>query len=476
MKKKIITLILLPLIMLSACEPDITEINVDPKNPLTAPAYAFYSNAQVNLMDELTSTNVNENIFRLIMQYWQETTYVDESQYDLTTREIPEQMWDYLNRDVIRDIREAKRLIPEQIQDEGIRQNQLAIAEITEIVAWYYLVTSFGDIPYTQAQDPNKILPAYDSQQEIYNDLLTRLDAAISQLNPASESFGSADLIYGGDVTAWQKFANSFKLKMGMTIADVDPTKARTVVESAVAAGVISSNAENATIIYTAAPPNTNPVWDDLVQSGRRDFVAASTIVNRMLALNDPRINEYFQAQPGGVYIGGEPGKSSPWAQFSKPGLAFYNATNPALLMDYSEVEFFLTEAVLRGFNVPGTAQEHYNNAIRASILYWGNTEADANAYLARPGVAFNPANWQQQIGEQKWIALYNRGWEAWIEWRRLDAPTLEPATDAVSDIPLRFTYPIEEQNVNTANYNAAVANIPGGEDVVEARLFWDVR
>lgn len=464
------------MLMLAACEKDLTDINVDPKNPLEAPAYALYSNAQVNLMDEITSTNVNENIFRLIMQYWQETTYIDESQYDLTTRQISEQMWDYMNRDVIRDIREAKELIPEQVTDEAIRQNQLAIAEITEIVAWYYLVTSFGDIPYTQAQDPSKILPKYDPQRDVYYDLLDRLETAIGQLNPAAESFGEADLIYGGDIASWQKFANSFKLKMGMTIIDVDPARAKTLVESAVAAGVISSNADNAEIVYTAAPPNTNPVWDDLVQSGRRDFVAASTIVDRMNELGDPRLNEYFQAQPGGVYVGGTPGESSPWAQFSKPGLAFYNATNPALLMDYSEVEFFLAEAKERGLNVPGTAQEHYNNAIRASIQYWGGTEAEVTAYLSKPEVAYNSANWQELIGEQKWIALYNRGWESWIEWRRLDAPTLEPATDAVSEIPLRFTYPVEEQNVNTANYNAAVANIPGGEDVVEAKLFWDVR
>src|SRR6478735_4014006 len=112
MKKKFITLIFLPILMLAACEKDLTDINVDPKNPLTAPSYAFYSNAQVNLMDELTSTNVNENIFRLIMQYWQETTYTDESNYDLVTRQIPRQMWNYLYRDVLRDIQESKKLIP----------------------------------------------------------------------------------------------------------------------------------------------------------------------------------------------------------------------------------------------------------------------------------------------------------------------------------------------------------------------------
>ena len=42
--------------------------------------------------------------------------------------------------------------------------------------------------------------------------------------------------------------------------------------------------------------------------------------------------------------------------------------------MDYTEAEFLLAEAVERGFSVGGTAEEHYNNAVRSSIVYWGGT------------------------------------------------------------------------------------------------------
>ena len=81
---------------------------------------------------------------------------------------------------------------------------------------------------------------------------------------------------------------------MGMTIADVDNETAKTTVESAVAAGVFTSNDDNAVFRYLSTPPNTNPIWVDLVQSGRKDFVGASTIVNTMGTLDDPRINAYF--------------------------------------------------------------------------------------------------------------------------------------------------------------------------------------
>jgi Susd and RagB outer membrane lipoprotein len=61
---------------------------------------------------------------------------------------------------------------------------------------------------------------------------------------------------------------------------------------------------------------------------------------------------------------------------------------------------------------------------------------------------------------------------DAWISWRRLDNPQLLPATDALTDIPLRFPYPVNEQNVNRINYEAASTAI-GGDDVA-TKLWWD--
>src|SRR5690606_9489447 len=281
--KKLITIVLLPLLFMAACKKDLTSINVDPKSPLTYPSAAFFTGAQKNMMDLLQSTNVNVNIFRLIVQHWTPTTYTDEARFDLGTRQVPRQMWNAIYRDVIRDLREAKVLMADELlspvpaEDAVIRQNQTAILEIMEVYAWFYLVTTFGDIPYSEAMDVENTQPVYDDQQTIYMDLLSRLDAAINNLDVSGDSFGASDLIYNGDVEAWMKFANSLKLKMGMTIADVG-SQAQSIVESAVAAGVFTSNADNAELQYLGAPPNTNPLWVDLVQSGRKDFVAARTV------------------------------------------------------------------------------------------------------------------------------------------------------------------------------------------------------
>jgi hypothetical protein len=124
---------------------------------------------------------------------------------------------------------------------------------------------------------------------------------------------------------------------------------------------------------------------------------------------------------------------------------------------------------------VGGTAEQHYNAAVTSSIVNdWGGTPAEAQAYLAQSSVAFNTATWQERIGEQKWIALYNQPVEGWKEWRRLDYPKLTKPALARTDIPLRFTYPIQEANLNSTNYQAAATAMGG--DKVTSRIFWDVK
>jgi hypothetical protein len=195
MKKTLFALI--PFLLLTACRKDID--NVDPKNPSSAPASALFTNAQRVFASTVTSSNVNLNIFRLITQYWNETTYTDESNYDLNTRNIPQNLWNTMYRDVLRDFEEAKRLIPSQELDTAVRKNQLAVTDMMEVYTWYYLVTTFGNIPYSEALDINRTAPKYDDQHTIYLDLLSRLNADIASLNTGAGSFGTADVIYNGE-------------------------------------------------------------------------------------------------------------------------------------------------------------------------------------------------------------------------------------------------------------------------------------
>lgn len=474
MKKILIALV--PALFILACTKDVTTLNVDPKRPQNVSSSSLFTSAQHNLVNTITTPNVNSNIFRLIEQQWQETTYIDESQYDLQSRNIPDNFWNNLYRTVLKNFEESKKVMPTDVTDAGQLKNQLAILDIMEVYAWHYLVTTYGNIPYTEALNVDNTFPKYDDALTIYKDLLTRLDADLAALDPAAASFGSADAIYDGDPVQWRKFANSLKLKLAMVIADADAATSRTAAESAVTGGLLASNADNAKFPYVTTTPNTNPVWVDLVQSGRLDFVAASTITDIMNGLNDPRRPLYFTLDPKGGYSGGTPGVSSAYPNFSHASVALTAADFPGNILDYSEVQFLLAEAAARSYNVGGTAATFYANAVRASILDWGGNDAQASTYLLRPSVAYATAagDYRQKIGIQKWIALYNRGVDAWVEQRRLDYPALEPAEDALSGFPNRFTYPVNEQNVNNANRTTAAAALGGEGDVVETKLFFD--
>ncbi len=104
----------------------------------------------------------------------------------------------------------------------------------------------------------------------------------------------------------------------------------------------------------------------------------------------------------------------------------------------------------------------------------WGVAEADIAAYLAQPDIAFDASNFRKSIGDQKWLALYLQGMEAWAEWRRLDFPELLAAPDAAAgrDIPRRKGYPLTEITLNKTHYEEAIQR--QGPDLMSTRVWWD--
>jgi hypothetical protein len=473
-----INILLLSVLMITSCVDSLDDYNIDSKKPSSAPPETFFTAALKQLSDAITTPNVNNNNFRLYIQHWATTTYLQEPRYDMTSRIIPQNLWQSLYKDVIADLRESKRLIDaDPLIAATARTTMLAQLEIIEVYAWSVLVTTFGNIPYSEAMNYQNPTPVYDDAATVYNDILTRLDAAIPAL-AGGTGFTAADVLYNGDTAKWTKFSNSLKMKLGMLLADADNAKAKSLVESA-AANVFTSNADNARFPYLGAPPNNNPLSANLNPnfSTRQDYVIASTFINTLNDRNDPRRPFYFTTV-NGQYKGGNYGFANAYADFSHVSDKVIAPNFEALLMDYSEVEFLLAEAIERGYSVPGTAEEHYNKAVEASIVYWGGTTADATTYLAQTNVNYTTqgGTYKQKIGLQKWIALYNRGIDAWQEWRKFDYPVLLPPSGGTAPaglaIPVRLIYPINEQTLNGVNRQTA-ADAMGG-DVAITKLFWD--
>jgi len=481
--KKIILMAIVLVSAFTGCTDQFEDFNTDKKNPAVVSGEALFSNAQKELSDYTSNTNVNINIFKLMAQYWTETTYIDEANYDLITRNIPTNIYFRMYLRVLTDLKESAKLIEADAKmDAKVKQNKLQVIEILSVYCYSHLVDVFGAVPYTEALDVENVYPKYDTGISIYNSLFTRLDAAISKIDKAADSFGSADLYYGGNTEAWYKYANMLKVRMAITIADADNAKAKAAIEAAYNKA-FTSNADDLKMAYLTSSPNYNQLYADLIASGRKDFVPANTIVDAMVTLSDPRINAYFRDQVDtstvvGVeklaWVGGEYGFPNSYSQCSHISATIEAPDFPGILATYTEQCFYLAEAAERGYSVGKTAAEWYEEGIKASFDFWG--VSGAATYIAKPEVAYATATgtWKQKIGSQSWIANYTRGYEAYNNWRRLDFPVLnlpEQAT-AYSDIPVRFTFPVNEQTLNADQYNAASTLIGG--DVIGTKIFWD--
>ena len=526
------------LVLIASCTKNFEDFNTDKKNPATVAGEALFSNALKYLADQLNTPDVNRNIFELWAQYWNETTYTDEANYDIVERAQAEQVFQYFYRDALKDLDEAAKLIEEEepVNDDAAKMqaNKLHIIEILNVFIYQRLVDIFGAVPYSEALNIGNVYPSYEMGDVIYDDLIVRLDAAVSGLDASAGSFGTADLIYGGDVDKWIKFGNSEKLKIGIHLSDVDPSAAQSVVEAAIADGIFTSSSDEALFPYQTSAPNYNEIYAQLIVSGRRDFVSANTLVDIMMNRNDPRLNDYFDPasiQPlpfpreGGSYtdlvledgenrilfypdgaggytevfmegpatipasdtatgiktwLGGEYGTSSGFASHTQIALPVVEPTFAGLIMTYSEVLFYLAEGAARGYNVGMTVEEAYNAAITESILWWGGIQEEADTYLVNPDVAYATAegDWKRKIAYQSWIASYINGFLGYTTWRRLDYPVLNitPTNEEiqdVSDIPVRFTFPVNEQTLNEVNY--ALASDEIGGDELTTKIFWDL-
>jgi hypothetical protein len=102
--------------------------------------------------------------------------------------------------------------------------------------------------------------------------------------------------------------------------------------------------------------------------------------------------------------------------------------------MSFGEVSFLTADAANRGWNVQaGTAAEHYENGIRASMAQWGVSTTDADTYIAQTTVAWDATKANELLGTQKWLSMYMRGNEAYNTVRQYDYPAMNKADVARS-------------------------------------------
>lgn len=105
-----------------------------------------------------------------------------------------------------------------QIEVNTTDEVPLAVAQVVKVAALHRITDTYGPIPYSQLGADGKLAAPFDSQQDVYTNMIKDLDNAINILTAKqTNTFNpDADKVYGGNVVKWVKFANSLKLRLAM--------------------------------------------------------------------------------------------------------------------------------------------------------------------------------------------------------------------------------------------------------------------
>lgn len=386
--------------------------------------------------------------------------------------------------------------IQKQLDDESAPDEMKAIVRILRVMVFHRLTDLYGDIPYSEAGKAvteTILLPKYDAQSDIYADMLKELEESVALLGNGTSQFGSADIMFQGDLGKWKRFGNSLMLRLALRMIKVDPAGAQSWATKAINGGVMTSNTDIAFVPHMSGPDGVNKNGNGEVFTVERSMRMSKTFID--ILQGDPRLPILaarrsdgstaiadLKGLPNGLNLTmltastGE-ADTNDYAEPNHTVLTGEDA--PMFFQTYAEVEFMLAEANVR-WGIGGAAATHYENGVRAAMkmlaMYPNGSIADAdiNAYLtANP---YDAANALEQINTQYWVATFLNEYESFANWRRVGFPVLTPVNypgnETGGTIPRRLTYSTSEQSNNTANYEAAIA--AQGPDVLTTRMWWD--
>lgn len=336
---------------------------------------------------------------------------------------------------------------------------------VAKIMAAYTLgvITDvWGDAPYTDALrgEGGNLTPVFDTQEQLYGIMNSYLDEAIADLGAPSPTGalkpGNDDLFFKGDAAKWVKAAKALKVRYALHLSKRNGYgPVRDLVN---AGGLMESNADNMTFLFTTNANEWNPRYQ--FDSERGDIRVGARIVDLMKATGDPRIPVYFNKKDAEDYVGSAPGGANLNAAWIGPGYAAQDAPLP--FITYYEQKFMEAEAFFGTDN--GRAAAAYNDAVKASLASHGVSD---EAWEAANAAETSGSITLDKIMTGKYIALYLHS-ETWVDWRRTGIPTLALPASNVSDTPRRYLYTTDE-----INYNGA--NVPQGQTST-SRLWWDVQ
>ncbi|WNJ20551.1 SusD/RagB family nutrient-binding outer membrane lipoprotein [Pontibacter sp. G13] len=476
---------MLGVVLLAACTQNFEEINTNPNAPESVDAQFLLPHVIKTLADDMASNGWESG--NLLAQLTTKHDFNDVDRYDLKTNT---ELW---NASYFR-LRDLETIIS-QSEAEGGNPAYKGVALVLRAYIAANLTDLWGSIPYSEALKgaEGSFQPTYDTQEEVYtgaNGILASLEEANTLLGQGGLPIGG-DILFNGDLSMWQKLANSLRVRYLLRVSAVYPQAAAELQSIVDNDPLMEGNDDNAALPYLASAPNQWYVFN--TRQGDYENVRMSTTIDTVLQMTlansagdaDPRLYDLFKPtaatkdQPVKLYIGLPNGLSASSKssyvlnEISTLGARFRDIPNgvEAQFMMYAELQFALAEAAQKGM-ISGEASMYYANGVAAAFEYLG-VEMPAD-YMSREGVAFAGQE-LEVIMLQKWLASFGNGYEGWYEYRRTGMPALRPSVDNLNGdlIPVRYIYPTDEQAVNLDNYTSAVSEL--GADDYNTKSWWDM-
>jgi hypothetical protein len=320
----------------------------------------------------------------------------------------------------------------------------VGVAQVLEAWSMGTVADIWGDVPYSQAARPDSFpTPVYDAQQDVYANLQTLLDNAISNLGGSGAGPGPADLVYGGDSQAWIELAHTLKARLYLHTAEVDPTAYQKALDEADLG--ISSNAGDYVIPYTATTGQDNN-WHQFMIRERAGYMSpGANLIDLLTDMGDPRLEAYFVHGDDPNIIGAAPGEgvTGRLAALNPDGRGAQDYQQP--LVTYNENLLIKAEAQFQTGDEPGALTTlNQERAAWNTATPW-HKALSLSALSGLSGDALLEA-----IMTEKYIVLF-QNIESWNDYKRTCIPALTPAAGKAV-VPGRIPYSATERQTDGEN------------------------
>lgn len=478
---KLLAATLAGILTFSSCG-DFDDTNIDPNNP-SQPDTRFLFSYACKTVRLFTMVGTYDPWNQLYPQYFAERQNIQYSNYAMTDFNTSSYYYEPLRNleGIIQLNTDEETKQTPYVMQLGSTENQLAASRTLRAFIYMHLTDILGMIPYSEALkgDDDNFTPKYDTQEYIYTDLDKELTEAYAQFNEAGSLDKTFDVLYNGKIAAWKKLNASIRMMLAIKLSDVAPEVGKERFARAYADGGMTDNADLLEYKYLAETANQNPLYDNIVVAARKDFAPSKTILDQLIAYNDPRLEAYADPNEDGEYAGVPYGlKQADIANYKNTAVfdeRYYQQNSPMVVISPSHILLIEAEAAVRGW-INADAEALYKQGITASFAQYA-LETQADTYCEQASIKLSGSTEEKiaKIAMQRWLGNFMQdGIEAWSDWRRLNVPNLKPGPGAsVTHVPYRRYYYPDDYVTNQANYDAAIS--AQGADNFDTRVWWDI-